>query len=243
MRLVKSQNANKQNHVNSFLQNYNTDCLCRSKAGSKSDYKTHPPILELSTCNIHVLTLHMHPLQLFLTLVFCLIRVHVGEQVKRAERQFLSLPKRHQNILPNVLSNLARIRQCADHNQEVLQAIIHNSLNMFENIEYGERVSVCFWCISCVHSGFLIYIFFSYFIFRISACCVFVPAPEGSTKGATIYNIWHGQAQINDKAVCQGLERGGPGWEGLLLPADHPRDTKSLPKWPIVGTCLLTMIS
>ncbi|XP_034548687.1 carnosine N-methyltransferase isoform X2 [Notolabrus celidotus] len=67
-------------------------------------------------------------------------RVHVGEQVKRAERQFLSLPKRHQNMLPNVLSNLARIRQCADHNQEVLQAIIHNSLDMFENIEYGERL-------------------------------------------------------------------------------------------------------
>lgn len=38
------------------------------------------------------------------------------------------------------MPNLVRIRQCADHNQEVLQAIIHNSLHMFENMEYGERV-------------------------------------------------------------------------------------------------------
>ena len=68
------------------------------------------------------------------------VRVHVQEQVKRAERQFLSLPQRHQNLLPDVLSNLTRISQCADHNQEILQAVIHNSLHMFENIEYGERV-------------------------------------------------------------------------------------------------------
>ena len=68
------------------------------------------------------------------------IRVHVQEQVKRAERQFRSLPQHHQNLLPGVLSNLARISQCVDHNQEVLQAIVHNSLNMFENIGYGERV-------------------------------------------------------------------------------------------------------
>uniref|UniRef100_A0AAQ5XV83 Carnosine N-methyltransferase n=1 Tax=Amphiprion ocellaris TaxID=80972 RepID=A0AAQ5XV83_AMPOC len=66
-------------------------------------------------------------------------RVHVQEQVKRAERQFRSLSQRHQNLLPGVLSNLTRISQCADHNQEVLQAIIHNSLHMFENMEYGER--------------------------------------------------------------------------------------------------------
>lgn len=69
-----------------------------------------------------------------------LVRVHVEDQVKRAERQFRSLPQHHQNLLPDVLSNLTRISQCADHNQELLQAIIHNSLHMFENIEYGERV-------------------------------------------------------------------------------------------------------
>ncbi len=68
------------------------------------------------------------------------VRVHVEEQVKRAERQFRSLPQHHQDLLPDVLSNLARISQCADHNQELLQAVIDNSLHMFENIEYGERV-------------------------------------------------------------------------------------------------------
>lgn len=67
-------------------------------------------------------------------------RIHVQEQVKRAERQFQSLPQHHQDLLPHVLSNLAQIGQCADHNQEVLQAIVHHSLHMFENMEYGERV-------------------------------------------------------------------------------------------------------
>ncbi|XP_030592773.1 carnosine N-methyltransferase isoform X1 [Archocentrus centrarchus] len=66
-------------------------------------------------------------------------RIHVQEQVKRAERQFRSLPQHHRDLLPGVLSNLARISQCADHNQGVLQAIVHNSLHMFENMEYGER--------------------------------------------------------------------------------------------------------
>ncbi|XP_028270120.1 carnosine N-methyltransferase isoform X2 [Parambassis ranga] len=70
---------------------------------------------------------------------FKFYRVYVQEQVNRAERQFRSLSQRHQNLLPEVLSNLVRIGQCVDHNQEVLQAIIHNSLHMFENMEYGER--------------------------------------------------------------------------------------------------------
>lgn len=83
-----------------------------------------------------------------LHLCLCL-RVHVEEQVKRAERQFQSLPQRHQNLLPKVLPNLARISQCADHNQELLHAIIHNSLHMFENIEYGERVRLDFFYCTC----------------------------------------------------------------------------------------------
>ncbi|XP_029019889.1 carnosine N-methyltransferase [Betta splendens] len=70
---------------------------------------------------------------------FRFYRVHVQEHVNRAERQFRSLPSHHQRLLPGVLPNLARLRQCADHNQEVLQAIIHNSLDMFENMEYSER--------------------------------------------------------------------------------------------------------
>ncbi|XP_028312797.1 carnosine N-methyltransferase isoform X1 [Gouania willdenowi] len=66
-------------------------------------------------------------------------RVHIHEQVKRAESQLRSLSIRHQSLLLGVLSKLARVRQCADHNQEVLQAIIYNSMHMFENTEYGER--------------------------------------------------------------------------------------------------------
>ncbi|XP_061674351.1 carnosine N-methyltransferase isoform X5 [Syngnathoides biaculeatus] len=70
---------------------------------------------------------------------FRFYRGHVQEHVNRAERHFLSLPERHQNLLPSVLPHLARIRQCADHNHEVLQAIVEHSIHMFENIEYGER--------------------------------------------------------------------------------------------------------
>ncbi|KAG7490544.1 hypothetical protein JOB18_037772 [Solea senegalensis] len=70
---------------------------------------------------------------------FRFYRAHVQEQVKRAERQFRSLPQRHQNLLPSVMSNLTRISQCADCNQEVLHDIVHNSLHMFENIGCGER--------------------------------------------------------------------------------------------------------
>ncbi|XP_061586828.1 carnosine N-methyltransferase [Cololabis saira] len=70
---------------------------------------------------------------------FRFYRAHLQEQVKRAERQFRSLPQAHQDLVPGVLSNLARISRCAEHNQEVLQAIIHNSLHMFENMEYGEQ--------------------------------------------------------------------------------------------------------
>ncbi|XP_061907162.1 carnosine N-methyltransferase isoform X1 [Entelurus aequoreus] len=71
---------------------------------------------------------------------FRFYRSHVQEQVNRAERQFLRLPQRHQDLLPSVLPNLTCIRQCADHNHEVLQAIVQHSIHMFENIEYGERV-------------------------------------------------------------------------------------------------------
>lgn len=72
-------------------------------------------------------------------LCFC-VRAHVQEQVKRAERQYRSLTPRHQMLLPSVLPNLTHISQCVDHNQEVLHAIVHNCIDMFENMEYGEEV-------------------------------------------------------------------------------------------------------
>ncbi|KAF7667890.1 hypothetical protein LDENG_00042380 [Lucifuga dentata] len=70
---------------------------------------------------------------------FRFYRIHVQEQVKRAERQFRSLPQHHQSLLPCFLSNLEHISHCVDHNQEVLQVIVQNCIHMFENIEYGER--------------------------------------------------------------------------------------------------------
>ncbi|XP_056457659.1 carnosine N-methyltransferase [Gadus chalcogrammus] len=64
---------------------------------------------------------------------------HVHEQVKRAQRQYRSLTQHHQSLLPSVLPNLTHISQCVEHNQEVLHAIVHNCIDMFENMEYGEE--------------------------------------------------------------------------------------------------------
>ncbi|KAJ3603566.1 hypothetical protein NHX12_028311 [Muraenolepis orangiensis] len=66
-------------------------------------------------------------------------KVHVQEQVKRAECQYRSLTQRHQLLLTGVLPNLTHISQCVDHNQDVLHAIVHNCIHMFENMEYGEE--------------------------------------------------------------------------------------------------------
>ncbi|XP_018615531.1 carnosine N-methyltransferase isoform X1 [Scleropages formosus] len=65
-------------------------------------------------------------------------RIHVHERVSRAERQFRLLPEHQQQLLPNFLTHLAKIRRCVDHNQEVLRAIVLNCVHMFENMEYGE---------------------------------------------------------------------------------------------------------
>ncbi|XP_056889584.1 carnosine N-methyltransferase isoform X3 [Takifugu flavidus] len=73
---------------------------------------------------------------------FSYYRVHVQEQVRRAEHQYESLPQKHRKLLPNVLAHLAQISRCAEKNQELLQAIVHNSLHMFENIEYGQRLDL-----------------------------------------------------------------------------------------------------
>ncbi|KAK7172980.1 hypothetical protein R3I93_002948 [Phoxinus phoxinus] len=65
-------------------------------------------------------------------------RIHVHERVNRAERQFRCLPDHHQQLLTNFLPNLSKIRCCVDRNQEVMQAIVNNCLDMFENMEYGQ---------------------------------------------------------------------------------------------------------
>ncbi|XP_026796038.3 carnosine N-methyltransferase isoform X1 [Pangasianodon hypophthalmus] len=65
-------------------------------------------------------------------------RIHVEERLKRCERQFLSLPHRHQQLLSGFLDKLAEIRRCMECNHEVLQAIIQNCTHMFENMEYDE---------------------------------------------------------------------------------------------------------
>lgn len=118
------------------------------------------------------------------------VRIHVQDQIKRAERQFRSIPKHHQNLLPDILSNLTRISQCADQNQELMQAIVHNSLHMFENTKYGERVRH-------ITLNTLPYIKFScglYIIFFLikevkNLCCVFTEHPGRSSEDAPILYI------------------------------------------------------
>ncbi|XP_053466485.1 carnosine N-methyltransferase isoform X1 [Ictalurus furcatus] len=67
-------------------------------------------------------------------------RTHVEERLKRCERQFRSLPRRHQQLLSGFLDKLAEIRRCMECNHEVLQAIVQNCTHMFENMEYDEDV-------------------------------------------------------------------------------------------------------
>ncbi|KAM7166681.1 carnosine N-methyltransferase isoform 1-T1 [Macrochelys suwanniensis] len=63
---------------------------------------------------------------------------NMHEQVNRTERQFRSLPANQQNLLPQFLLHLDKIRKCIDHNQEILQTIVNECKHMFENKEYGE---------------------------------------------------------------------------------------------------------
>ncbi|KAM9587509.1 carnosine N-methyltransferase [Morphnus guianensis] len=63
---------------------------------------------------------------------------NMHERVNRTERQFKSLPPSQQNLLPQFLPHLDKIRKCIDHNQEILQTIVNDCVHMFENKEYGE---------------------------------------------------------------------------------------------------------
>ncbi|XP_032642929.1 nicotinamide riboside kinase 1 isoform X10 [Chelonoidis abingdonii] len=65
-------------------------------------------------------------------------KTNMHEQVNRTERQFRSLPANQQNLLPQFLLHLDKIRKCIDHNQEILQTIVNECKHMFENKEYGE---------------------------------------------------------------------------------------------------------
>nr|XP_032642920.1 carnosine N-methyltransferase-like isoform X3 [Chelonoidis abingdonii] len=67
-------------------------------------------------------------------------KTNMHEQVNRTERQFRSLPANQQNLLPQFLLHLDKIRKCIDHNQEILQTIVNECKHMFENKEYGEDV-------------------------------------------------------------------------------------------------------
>ncbi len=88
-------------------------------------------------------------IHIFLCPQYCFVfhgfRTHVHERVNRAERQFGFLPDHHQQLLTNFIPNLNKIRYCVDRNQEMMQAIVHNCLHMFENMEYGQDVGGSQW--------------------------------------------------------------------------------------------------
>uniref|UniRef100_UPI00398F5958 carnosine N-methyltransferase isoform X2 n=1 Tax=Pristiophorus japonicus TaxID=55135 RepID=UPI00398F5958 len=64
-------------------------------------------------------------------------RIYAHERVTRSEKQFLSLPAAHRKLLPNFLPHVNKLRECIEHNYEILKAIINNCNHMFENKEYG----------------------------------------------------------------------------------------------------------
>ncbi|XP_038625922.1 carnosine N-methyltransferase isoform X2 [Tachyglossus aculeatus] len=65
-------------------------------------------------------------------------KTSMHERVNRTERHFRSLPATQQNLLPQFLLHLDKIRKCIDHNQGILQTIVNDCIHMFENKEYGE---------------------------------------------------------------------------------------------------------
>ncbi|XP_055489035.1 carnosine N-methyltransferase isoform X2 [Leucoraja erinacea] len=64
-------------------------------------------------------------------------RIYAHERVTRSEKQFQSLPAAHQKLLPNFLPHVRKLRECIEHNYEILKEIINNCNHMFENKEYG----------------------------------------------------------------------------------------------------------
>uniref|UniRef100_A0A8C6XF88 Carnosine N-methyltransferase 1 n=1 Tax=Naja naja TaxID=35670 RepID=A0A8C6XF88_NAJNA len=62
--------------------------------------------------------------------------INMHERVTRAERQFRTLPTLQQKLLPQFLPHLDKIRKCVDHNQAILQSIVNDCTQMFENREY-----------------------------------------------------------------------------------------------------------
>ncbi|XP_073490321.1 carnosine N-methyltransferase isoform X1 [Aquarana catesbeiana] len=70
---------------------------------------------------------------------FSWYRTHIYERVTRAENQFKCLPKYQQKLIPHFLSNMDRLRRCADQNQEILQMIVNDCTRMFENKEYDSN--------------------------------------------------------------------------------------------------------
>ncbi|XP_029471910.1 carnosine N-methyltransferase isoform X2 [Rhinatrema bivittatum] len=62
----------------------------------------------------------------------------IHERVNRTERQFRSLSANQQKLLPQFLPHLDKIRKCIDHNQQILQAIVNDCMNMFENKDYAD---------------------------------------------------------------------------------------------------------
>ncbi|XP_078252375.1 carnosine N-methyltransferase isoform X1 [Rhinoraja longicauda] len=69
--------------------------------------------------------------------VFKYYRIYAHERVTRSEKQFQSLPAAHQKLLPNFLPHVRKLRECIEHNYEILKEIINNCNHMFENKEYG----------------------------------------------------------------------------------------------------------
>ncbi|XP_042189681.1 carnosine N-methyltransferase isoform X2 [Callorhinchus milii] len=65
-------------------------------------------------------------------------RIYAHERVTRSEKQFRSLSASHRKLLPNFLPHVNKLRECIEHNYEILKAIINNCNHMFENKEYGE---------------------------------------------------------------------------------------------------------
>ncbi|CAH1789883.1 unnamed protein product, partial [Owenia fusiformis] len=63
-------------------------------------------------------------------------RCHSVQRVSRADQFYSHLSKHHKQLMPNFSKHLGSIRQCINHNYEIIKLIIKNTDHIFENMKH-----------------------------------------------------------------------------------------------------------
>ncbi|XP_003724080.3 carnosine N-methyltransferase [Strongylocentrotus purpuratus] len=64
---------------------------------------------------------------------FMYYKNYASSRVDQAHASFKSIPKYHQDLLPDFIPHLKQIRHCIDHNFEIIKLMLDSTRDMFEN--------------------------------------------------------------------------------------------------------------